>query len=138
MTTFEARKDKRGFFTLYKPGQGKILRWGTVGAMALLVLTGTFWLAMREFAASTPIVQTIAGAVWTLIGAGITFWMVNSPKMAEFLIMTESEMRKVSWPTRKDVIAATKVVILCTLILGVLLWIVDLLFLSFFKAIGVA
>jgi preprotein translocase subunit SecE len=138
VTTFEARNNKRGFFTIYKPGQGKWVRWGTVAAMALLVLTGTYWLVGVELATREPMPRTIAGAVWTLVGAAVTFWLVNSPKMAEFLIMTESEMRKVSWPTRKDVIQATKVVIFSTIVLGIILYLVDVFFLWFFQIIGVA
>jgi preprotein translocase subunit SecE len=138
VTTADARKEKRGFFSLYKPGQGKWVRWGTVAGMAILVLTGTYWLARVELAASDILVQVGVGASWTLLGAFVTFWLVNSPRMAEFLIMTESEMRKVSWPTRKDVIASTKVVIFCTLLLGLLLYLVDVGFSAFFIKLGVA
>ncbi len=137
MTTLDVRKDKRGFFSLYKPGQGKWVRWGTVAAMAIIVLTGTWWISEKELATQEAMYKVLAAAIWTLLGAFLTFWLVNSPKMAEFMIMTESEMRKVSWPTRKEVIAATKVVILVTLILGVILYFVDAFFLWFFWQIGV-
>jgi preprotein translocase subunit SecE len=134
------REGGGGFFTIYKPGQGKWVRWGTVGGMALIVLCGTFWLTGSEqLLVDKPLaVKAAAGAIWTVLGALLTFWLVNSPKMAEFLIMTESEMRKVSWPSRREVISSTKVVILLTLILGVLLYLVDYLFLNFFIWIGVS
>ena len=137
MTTLDVRKEKHGFFSLYKPGQGKWVRWGTVAGMALIVLCGTWWISEKELATQEAIWKVTGGAVWTLIGAFFTFWLVNSPKMAEFMIMTESEMRKVSWPTRKEVIAATKVVIFVTIVLGVILYLVDIFFLWFFWQIGV-
>ena len=138
MTTLEARKDKRGFFSIYKPGQGKWIRWGTVAALGIIVLCGTWWISEKELATQDAMYKVLGGAVWTLAGAFFTFWLVNSPKMAEFMIMTESEMRKVTWPTRKEVIASTKVVILVTLILGILLYLVDVFFLWFFQIMGVA
>jgi preprotein translocase subunit SecE len=138
VTTLDARNEKRGFFSIYKPGQGKWVRWGTVAGMAIVILCGTFWLSAEELADKEPWMKALVGAIWTLIGAGVTFWMVNSPKLAEFMIMTESEMRKVAWPSRKEVVTSTKVVILLTVILGVLLYLVDVGFLEFFKRIGVA
>jgi len=58
--------------------------------------------------------------------------------MAEFMIMTESEMRKVTWPSRKEVISSTRIVILITLILGVLLALVDVGFVQLFHLIGLS
>jgi preprotein translocase subunit SecE len=67
----------------------------------------------------------------------VTFLVVNTPKIAEFLIMTESEMRKVTWPTRREVINSTKIVILLTLALAFLLWVVDLGFYKLFEALKI-
>ncbi len=47
--------------------------------------------------------------------------------------MTESEMRKVTWPTRRDVITSTKIVILMTMVLAFMLWLVDIGFYKLFK-----
>jgi preprotein translocase subunit SecE len=65
------------------------------------------------------------------------FWIVNRPKTADFLIATEGEMKKVSWSSRKEVIGSTKVVMITTFILAVLLLAVDLVFQLAFQAIGV-
>ena len=51
--------------------------------------------------------------------------------------MTESEMRKVTWPTRREVITSTKVVILMTLILAAILWLVDVGFKLLFEALHI-
>ena len=43
-----------------------------------------------------------------------------------FLIEVRNELKRVTWPTRKEVYAATIVVILFSAVLGVFLWAVDL------------
>jgi len=136
VTTAAAKNDKPGFFTLYKKGQGKWLRWGTVAAVGLTVMVGALWIStymLPKYDVSNPLVQAGAALLWILLGAWLTFWLVNSPKMAEFLIATESEMRKVTWPKRGEVINSTKVIILITVLLGALLWIVDIGFVTLFQ-----
>ena len=44
-----------------------------------------------------------------------------------FLIEVRNELRRVTWPTRAEVYAATIVVILFSIVLGTFLWIVDLI-----------
>jgi preprotein translocase subunit SecE len=44
-----------------------------------------------------------------------------------FLVEVRNELKRVTWPSRKEVYAATIVVILFSLVLGVFLWIVDLI-----------
>jgi preprotein translocase SecE subunit len=135
----EASSDKRPFFSIYKPGQGKWLRWGTVASGTLIAGLGGWWLWETEKHVAPLDVQwkALVVSLWLIIwGLGI-FRFVNSPKYGEFLIMTESEMRKVAWPSRREVINSTKVVILLTFGLGGILWIVDLAFLSLFKWMGI-
>ena len=138
----EAKAEKRSFFKIYKPGQGKWVRWGTVAGMALVSVSGAYWLAGIELADVRSdikaLVQAVVGAVWMILWAWLTFWLVNSPKYGEFMIMTESEMRKVSWPSRREVINSTKVVILLTVILGLLLFLVDVGFVKLFQWMGIS
>lgn len=135
MTTLEARNEKRGFFSIYKKGQGKWVRWCTVAAFAIATIVGAVWLVRTYFSLNAEWVWAMVVLVWVLLWGWLTFWMVNSPKMAEFLIMTESEMRKVTWPSRREVVNSTKVIILLTVLLGVLLWLVDMGFVYFFDMI---
>jgi len=44
-----------------------------------------------------------------------------------FLVEVRNELRRVTWPSQKEVIAATIVVILFSIVLGTFLWIVDLI-----------
>ena len=44
-----------------------------------------------------------------------------------FLVEVRNELKRVTWPSKKEVYAATIVVILFSILLGTFLWIVDLL-----------
>ena len=129
-----------GFFTIYKPGQGKWLRWGTVASAALVAGSGAIWLYFFQgnVAALSSLGKVAIVALWVLVCAFLTFWFVNSPRYGEFLIMTESEMRKVTWPSRREVISSVKIVILLTCLLGLLLYLVDGGFIALFQWMGIA
>jgi preprotein translocase SecE subunit len=55
----------------------------------------------------------------------------------DFLIATDSEMKKVNWTTRKELIGSTKVVIFFVLLIAALLFTLDLVFGYFFQLIKV-
>jgi preprotein translocase subunit SecE len=44
-----------------------------------------------------------------------------------FLVEVRNELRRVTWPSKKEVYAATIVVILFSIALGTFLWLVDLI-----------
>jgi preprotein translocase subunit SecE len=44
-----------------------------------------------------------------------------------FLVEVRNELKRVTWPSRKEVYATTVMVILFSLVLGTFLWIVDLI-----------
>jgi preprotein translocase subunit SecE len=46
-------------------------------------------------------------------------------KTTEFLANVRSELKKVTWPTRKDTYASTVVVITLVLVVAVFLWVID-------------
>jgi len=46
-------------------------------------------------------------------------------KTTEFLTNVKGELKKVTWPTRKDTIASTTVVIVLVFVVAVFLWVVD-------------
>lgn len=78
---------------------------------------------------STPVVNPaflislgIAGLL-ILLSAYACF---SARRSSDFLIDTESEMKKVSWPTIKEVIKSSIVVIIAIIILAVYLFVVDI------------
>jgi preprotein translocase subunit SecE len=127
---------------LYKKGQGYYTRCGTALGAAVLILAGAHFLHQRL------IFQSDAGwTSWVRIGIPVmfviclgvlTWWLVGVHRSTcDFMIATEGEMKKVSWSTRRELIGSTKVVILFTVLLAVILFAVDLLFMTFFGSIGV-
>jgi preprotein translocase subunit SecE len=46
-------------------------------------------------------------------------------KIGKFLSETRAELRKVTWPTRDELIASTKIVIIATLVVTVFIGIID-------------
>jgi preprotein translocase subunit SecE len=57
----------------------------------------------------------------------LLFRWTESPKIADSLIDTESELRKVTWPTLPEAMRSSVVVIICVLVLMVILAGADLL-----------
>ncbi|MCY2928167.1 MAG: preprotein translocase subunit SecE [Planctomycetota bacterium] len=129
-------------FEIYKRGQGRYTRIGTFVGMMVIVAIGVAVLAQTLGGNLKPSgykvylqygipTLLVAAAAWGM------FLVVNRQKPADFLIATESEMKKVSWSSRTEVIGSTKVVIIVTLIMAFLLFSVDWLFVMFFSKIGV-
>jgi len=138
-----ALREKRfaGLFKMYKPGQGKQLRlWTGVGS-GVLILGAANWFFTKfkvyfgeerlwlAAALTAGLVGLLALAVWYLVGV--------RPGSVDFLIATESEMKKVTWSSRQEVWGATKVVIAMVILVAVGLFAVDAMFASFFAKIGV-
>ena len=67
--------------------------------------------------------------------AWVAFRIVNVPKFADFLVSVESELEKVTWPGRNEVVQATIVVLSMMLFLGVFLFVIDLVWTWLFSLI---
>jgi len=132
------------FFDVYKPGQGAYTRKGTAFGAGILILAGANFLYEQLSVYRDP------DATWTLwLQAGVplfavvllgllTFWVVGVNRTAcDFMIATDGEMKKVHWSSRREIVGSTKVVILFTILMATLLFLVDLVFMTFFSWIGV-
>lgn len=79
-----------------------------------------------------------ATAVLILGVFSLVLWItLNKPKMVDFMIATEAEMKKVNWPSRQEVIGSTIVVICGTFLLVVILFVVNLVFGFIFSKINI-
>jgi preprotein translocase subunit SecE len=66
-----------------------------------------------------------------------TYWLLNKPTVADFLIAAEGELKKVNWSSRKEIAVSTFVVIIVVLTMAALLGATDFVFqLVFQKLIG--
>jgi preprotein translocase subunit SecE len=113
----------------------------TVGfGVLLLAGVGKVWEEMASFIQGESLIIYQAGTAAVLIAlfGSLLYWIFwLNHRSAEFLIATEAEMRKVNWPTRREVMISTIVVIAGTLLMAGFLWVVDFFFLLFFQGIGV-
>lgn len=126
---------------IYKPGQGYWTRMmSAVGAGVLVVAAAQWVWAQLSLVQQDWAIFLQAGAalaIFVLFGLLIYRWVGAKPRTCDFLIATEGEMKKVNWPSQKEVIGATWVVIACVVLLTLLLFLSDLLFFFLFEAVGV-
>jgi len=123
-------------FEIYKPTQGKNARAATFVTVMVIVVLGAYILSEQLSQTGVYLRYGIPTAI-VVVCAALMFWIVNRPKSADFLIATEGEIKKVSWSSRKEIIGATKVVIITTLILSGILYGVDILLVFVFGKLGI-
>lgn len=130
----------------YKEGQGVWAR----GALAVAVFVAALYAAFSLYAwligktwlidlvsATIPFVNLkvdgrILAVVLVLVPmlvAGI--WAYNHPPLVDFLIDTENELKtRVTWPTRKDLVNMSTVVVAAVVILGIYIAVIDVIVLN--------
>lgn len=131
----------------YKKDQGRMARMAAFWSLAALIfygctslraeLAGRFPQSLgKPLIASFPELPVLGvqlSAAFLIVAALFTaaIWLlyrwVEKPKNADLLIETEAELRKVTWPTAKEVIGSSTVVILSVLFLMAFLAGADLL-----------
>ncbi len=123
---------KSGFFHVYKPGQGYWTRMGTVaGCVLLLALVGKFLFDQITGHFTAENTKLVAGCIVggiVLASAVFLWWLLTRPTVADFMIATESEMKKVNWTSRKELIGSTKVVIFFMFMISAVLFAIDIIF----------
>ena len=127
------------FLTPYKEGQGTWARGTMATVIFIVALYSAFrlydWLLVDPNSALGVLVQgryVVPGIGWTLdlrlipvglllvgfLGFGV--WAYNHPSFVDFLIDVENELRtRVTWPTRKELINASTVVIVAVFLIAV-------------------
>jgi len=122
-------------FGIYKSNQGRMVRQFTFFAVAVIAAFGCMTLANGPLMSSAKSVQVGVPLLIWLFVCWVAFRMVNIPRFADFLVSVESELEKVTWPTRHEVVQATIVVLCMMLFLGVFLFLVDLVWTWLFSVI---
>ena len=131
-----------GFFHIYKSGQGYWTRMGTAIGVGLIAVFTTHFIYV-DLKPRIPYLQQHPGVAMGIaigflaLAALLVFWFINKPNTADFLIATDSEMKKVNWTSRKDLIGSTRVVIIFMFLIAALLFGIDIVFGYFFYAINV-
>jgi preprotein translocase SecE subunit len=125
-------------FKIYKQGQGKWARYLAAASIGALAIYGFYSLYnyLNVGNLRSPIVE-IPGVdldvnVPLLISFGLflivaitLFTLLNKPKIADFLIETELEMKKISWPGRSELVGSSTIVVVTVVILAVIIMVFD-------------
>ncbi|HXE54589.1 MAG TPA: preprotein translocase subunit SecE [Tepidisphaeraceae bacterium] len=137
------RSAQPGFFTIYKKGQGYWTRMGTAIGAGFLGLVTAFELyyqiptflhgEQKHDQHVALIVSLVFLAAYTLLA----WWFTNKQTTVDFLVATDSEMKKVNWTTKQELIGSTKIVIGFMFFVAIFLFACDLLFGGFFHIVGV-
>jgi preprotein translocase SecE subunit len=139
------------FLEFYKKGQGSISRLLALISGGLLIVWGGYalWVklqgtgAAKVFSFEVPHVgldinlALVISVVVVVVGWIGLVWILNRPRSVDLLIETESEMRKVSWPSRQEAWNSSIVVVVTVLVMMGLLFFYDVVLnaiLSFFFA----
>lgn len=133
---------------VYKPSQGVYARGITGVGGGLLAAFGGYWFhgALIDLPAVVPGAQILGiQLTWALVAAVVVFALLSgsvalfttgapiglqkldrsSRASVDFLVETETELKKVSWPSREELTGSTFVVIFVTVVLGVYIVLVD-------------
>jgi preprotein translocase SecE subunit len=149
---FLVRVEESGWFSNepFKGNQGVRVRRATVLGILVIGFSGIYtlvshrWFApgrdglsdwfwnvpFTEGTAYIPILSKTHMLGPILLGAALVWFawrLVNWPTFADFLIATEAEMNKVSWTTRKRLVADTIVVLIAVILLTSFLFAVDII-----------
>ena len=135
-------------FEIQKRSQGVYSRAVTGITGGLMAAFGGYWVysLLIDLPSVLPGAQVLGiGLTWGLIGAAVAFVVLGgavvlvttgtgigikkidlfSRNSVDFLIETEAELRKVSWPNREELTGSTFVVIFVTVMLGIYIVVVD-------------
>ena len=130
--------------TIYKSGQGYWTRVMTAIAIGTLSLGAAAWfnakiLEVYILTDSTHALYWKAGifAGTALLVGALLWYFLNKPSIADFMIATENEMKKVNWPSKQSVVALTWIVIAGTLMIAALLFLVNTGFTYLFQRIDI-
>ena len=123
-------------FEIYKPTQGRIVRQATALALTLIIALGV-WKLIGELSEYDAKIRLGIPLILGVVSGWIIFRLVNKPRFADFLISTEAEMAKVSWPSRPELFRATGVVLVTMLILAASLFMFDVIWQTVFQWLGV-
>ena len=114
-------------FDLYKRNQGKIARQVTFAALALII--GLAAWCLNDYytgKGSSVVARYVVPLTLAVVGFWASFRIVQMPAFADFLISVEAEMNKVAWPTWRELVRSSIVVMMMIFILAVILFAYDL------------
>jgi preprotein translocase subunit SecE len=102
-----------------------------LAAAALLLVGGIF--AFYHFAAYSVLLRVIALLAISAVAAAIALRTDPGRRLWQFALDARMEVRKVVWPTRQETLQTTLIVIAMVVVLGIVLWIFDLVLMGILR-----
>ena len=100
---------------------------------ALLLILGIY--AFYYFEAESTLLRVIGLLVVVGLAAAITYTTAMGQRLWGFVSDSRMEVRKVVWPTRQETIQTTLIVFVMVLIVGIMLWLFDILLMNIVRAL---
>ena len=128
---------------IYKKNQGYYTRVCSAVALATIVLMGAIWLwdllgGVRIGTIEAVYIQATGALLVTVFFGVLGYYLIGrKPKVVDFMIATEGEMKKVNWSSRREILGSTWVVILLTICIAIFCFSADLIFQNIFRFFGV-
>jgi preprotein translocase subunit SecE len=95
----------------------------TVAALIVVAAIAVFYV----FGGSSTLLRTGIVIVSVIVGAGVALTSGPGRNAWQFAVGTRAEVRKVVWPSRRETIQSTMVVIGLVILIGLYLWLLDML-----------
>lgn len=124
------------FFSVkgYKSSQGRVSRRLTFLGLALVFVLGA--VSYFHTGWGGPVGAAVGAAIVAFVGIWASFRAVNYPTFADFLVSVEAEMMKVSWPSKKELFANTKIVLVFMVLFTALIFVYDVVFQALFSFVN--
>jgi preprotein translocase subunit SecE len=101
-------------------------------AAAVLLLTGGIF-AFYYFAEYSTLLRVVALLAVSGVAAAVALQTAPGRQLWQFVTDARQEVRKVVWPTRQETLQTTLIVMVMVLIVGVVLWLFDMVLLGILR-----
>jgi preprotein translocase subunit SecE len=100
-------------------------------AAAILLIAGIY--GFYHFAAYSTLLRVVGLLAIGGVAAAIALQTDQGRRLWQFAGDARNEVRKVVWPTRQETLQTTLIVIVMVLILGIILWLFDMMLMSILR-----
>ena len=99
-----------------------IVKLGFAALVIIAAIAGFY-----HFAEQPQLYRILGLLVLVIAAAGIALTTAKGRALTGFMLTSRTEVRKMIWPTRAETIQTTGVVVVVVLLVGVFLWLLDML-----------
>ncbi len=128
---------------IYKSNVATRSRLALAAGLEVMGIFGGYWLYKAIdvtppiFPGGTLTWAELIGIIFVLLWSVGVYFFLNHPRFVKFLVETEAELAKVTWPSKGEFVGATIVVIVTTALVAGYLFVVDALMIRVLKVIGI-